>query len=102
MHVCKNDLVAVMAGNEAGKTGKIMKVLRDKKRVIIKGLNLMMKPEINVGIAANIRISGATDSILSQTIINNTIAAKRNAIHVHTYNLVAYVNTLSFRPFVKP
>lgn len=41
MHVCKNDLVAVMAGNEAGKTGKIMKVLRDKKRVIIKGLNLV-------------------------------------------------------------
>ena len=43
MHVCKNDLVAVMAGNEAGKTGKIMKVLRDKKRVIIKGINLVYK-----------------------------------------------------------
>ena len=43
MHVCKSDLVAVMAGNEAGKTGKIIKVLRDKQRVVIKGVNLVYK-----------------------------------------------------------
>ena len=43
MHVCKNDLVAVMAGNEAGKTGRIIQVLRDKKRVIIKGLKLVYR-----------------------------------------------------------
>lgn len=43
MHVCKNDLVAVMSGNEAGKTGRIMKVLREKDRVIIKGINLVYK-----------------------------------------------------------
>ena len=43
MHVCKNDLVAVMAGNEAGKTGKIIKVLRDKKRVVIKGIKLVYR-----------------------------------------------------------
>lgn len=43
MRVCKNDLVAVMAGNEAGKTGKIMKILPDKKRVLIKGVNLVYK-----------------------------------------------------------
>lgn len=43
MHVRMNDLVAVMAGNESGKTGKIIKVLRDKKRVIIKGVNLVYK-----------------------------------------------------------
>lgn len=43
MHVRTNDLVAVMAGNEKGKTGKIIKVLRDKKRVIIKGVNLVYK-----------------------------------------------------------
>ncbi len=43
MHVRTNDLVAVMAGNETGKTGKIIKVLRDKERVIIKGVNLVYK-----------------------------------------------------------
>lgn len=43
MHVRVNDLVAVMAGNEAGKTGKIIKVLRDKERVVIKGVNLVYK-----------------------------------------------------------
>ena len=43
MHVCKNDMVVVMAGNEVGKTGKIIKVLREKKRVVIKGINLVYK-----------------------------------------------------------
>lgn len=43
MHVCKNDLVAVMAGNEAGKTGKIIEVLREKNRVIVKGIKLVYK-----------------------------------------------------------
>ncbi|KXK26353.1 MAG: 50S ribosomal protein L24 [Candidatus Brocadia sinica] len=43
MHVRLNDLVAVMAGNEAGKTGKIIKVLRDKERVVIKGVNLVYR-----------------------------------------------------------
>ncbi len=43
MHVRVNDFVAVMAGNEVGKTGKIIKVLRDKQRVVIKGINLVYK-----------------------------------------------------------
>ncbi|HHT9158520.1 MAG TPA: 50S ribosomal protein L24 [Candidatus Brocadiaceae bacterium] len=43
MHVCKNDLVAVMSGNEAGKTGKVIKVLREKNRVILKGIKLVYK-----------------------------------------------------------
>ncbi|OOP55402.1 MAG: 50S ribosomal protein L24 [Candidatus Brocadia carolinensis] len=43
MHVRVNDLVAVMSGNEAGKTGKIIKVLTEKKRVIIKGVNIIYK-----------------------------------------------------------
>lgn len=43
MHVRTNDLVAVMAGNSAGKTGKIIKILTDTKRVVIKGVNLVYK-----------------------------------------------------------
>ncbi|MDN3515059.1 MAG: 50S ribosomal protein L24 [Candidatus Brocadia sp.] len=43
MHVRMNDLVAVMAGNETGKTGKIIKVLREKNRIIVKGVNLVYK-----------------------------------------------------------
>ena len=43
MHVRTNDLVIVKAGNEAGKTGKIIKILTDKKRVVIKGVNLVYK-----------------------------------------------------------
>lgn len=43
MHICKNDLVAVMAGNEAGKTGKVIKVLRENGRVVIKGVKIIHK-----------------------------------------------------------
>ncbi|MDR4508853.1 MAG: 50S ribosomal protein L24 [Candidatus Brocadiaceae bacterium] len=43
MHVRTNDLVIVTSGNEAGKTGKIIKILREKERVIIKGVKLVYK-----------------------------------------------------------
>ena len=43
MHIRKNDIVAVVAGNEAGKTGKIMKVLPEKNRVVIKGVKVIYK-----------------------------------------------------------
>ncbi len=43
MHVCKNDMVAVMSGNNVGKTGKIVKVITEKNRVLIKGVNLIYK-----------------------------------------------------------
>ncbi|MCF6147219.1 MAG: 50S ribosomal protein L24 [Candidatus Kuenenia sp.] len=43
MHIRKNDLVLVIAGNEAGKTGKVMKVLPDKNRVVVKGVKVIYK-----------------------------------------------------------
>ena len=33
------DLVAVVSGNDKGKRGKVMRVIRDKNRVIIEGVN---------------------------------------------------------------
>jgi len=43
MHIRKNDLVAVNAGNEIGKTGKVLKVLKDEGRVVIKGVKVVYK-----------------------------------------------------------
>lgn len=40
MKIRKNDTVIVIAGNDKGKTGKILKVFTKTSRVIIEGINL--------------------------------------------------------------
>jgi large subunit ribosomal protein L24 len=40
MKIRKNDNVMVIAGNDKGKTGKVLKVFRKDSRVIIEGINL--------------------------------------------------------------
>jgi large subunit ribosomal protein L24 len=39
----KGDTVEVIAGKEKGRTGKILKVLREKDRVVVEKLNLVKK-----------------------------------------------------------
>lgn len=39
----KNDKVQVIAGKEKGKTGKVLKVLRDKNRVLIEKVNMIKR-----------------------------------------------------------
>jgi large subunit ribosomal protein L24 len=39
----KNDTVKVISGKARGKSGKILSVLADKKRVLVEGLNLNKK-----------------------------------------------------------
>jgi len=39
----KNDLVQVIAGKDAGKRGRILKVLRDKGRVIVQGVGFITR-----------------------------------------------------------
>ena len=40
MKIRKNDTVMVIAGNDKGKTGKILKVFPKTSRIIIEGINL--------------------------------------------------------------
>jgi large subunit ribosomal protein L24 len=42
-HIKKGDMVEVIAGDNKGSTGKVMKVIPSKKRVIVEGLNLAHK-----------------------------------------------------------
>jgi large subunit ribosomal protein L24 len=42
-HVKRGDTVIVIAGNDKGKTGEVKRVLADKKRVIVDGVNLRWK-----------------------------------------------------------
>jgi large subunit ribosomal protein L24 len=42
-HVKKGDTVEIIAGDSKGKTGKVMRVIKDKDRVVVEGLNLVFK-----------------------------------------------------------
>ena len=43
MHVVKNDVVKILTGKYRGKTGKVLKVFRDKNRVIVEGVNIIKR-----------------------------------------------------------
>ena len=43
LHIKKGDTVYVNAGNDKGKTGKVLSVLTEKDRVIVEGVNLVSK-----------------------------------------------------------
>jgi len=40
MKIRKNDMIMVIAGNDRGKTGKVLKVFPATERIIIEGINL--------------------------------------------------------------
>ena len=43
LHIKKNDTVVVLAGEDKGKTGKVLKVLVEKQRAIVEGVNIVSK-----------------------------------------------------------
>jgi large subunit ribosomal protein L24 len=43
IRIRKNDTVQVLSGKDAGKRGKVLKVLRDKGRVIVQGVNFIKR-----------------------------------------------------------
>lgn len=43
MHVRRGDLVAVIAGKERGKRGKVLRVLADSGRVLVEKVNMIKK-----------------------------------------------------------
>ena len=43
MHIRKNDTVVVLAGEDKGKTGKVLKVLVAEQKAIVEGVNLVNK-----------------------------------------------------------
>ena len=42
-HITKGDTVEIIAGDNKGKTGKVIKVIPEKNRVIVEGLNMAYK-----------------------------------------------------------
>ncbi len=43
LHIKKGDTVYVNAGNDKGKTGKVLEVRPDKDRAIVEGINMVSK-----------------------------------------------------------
>lgn len=41
MHIAKNDTVEIIAGNDKGKRGKVLKVQPKSKRVVVEGVNFI-------------------------------------------------------------
>ena len=45
LHIKKGDTVYVNAGEDKGRTGKVLKVCVDKRRAIVEGLNMVSKSQ---------------------------------------------------------
>lgn len=43
LHIKKGDLVFVNAGEDKGKTGRVLRVLVEKQRAIVEGINMVSK-----------------------------------------------------------
>ena len=43
MHVKENDQVMVISGANKGKTGRVLRVMLDKNRVVVEGVNLVKR-----------------------------------------------------------
>ncbi len=43
LHIKKGDTVKVIAGDDKGKTGKVLEILTAKSRVIVEGINIVTK-----------------------------------------------------------
>ena len=43
LHIRKGDQVRVIAGDDKGKTGKVMEVIHEKNRAVIEGINMVTK-----------------------------------------------------------
>lgn len=43
LKIKRNDTVVVLAGDDKGKTGKVLKVLVEKQRAIVEGVNMVTK-----------------------------------------------------------
>lgn len=43
IQIKKNDQVKVVAGKDLGRSGRVLKVLRDKNRVVVEGVSMLKK-----------------------------------------------------------
>jgi large subunit ribosomal protein L24 len=45
LHIRKGDMVKVIAGDDKGKTGRVLEIVTSKNRAIVEGINIITKHE---------------------------------------------------------
>jgi len=43
MHIKKDDIVAIISGNDRGKQGRVLKVYPDRNKIIVEGINFIKR-----------------------------------------------------------
>ena len=43
MHIRKGDIVQIISGNDKGKRGRVLRVIRDSNRLIVEGVRMMKR-----------------------------------------------------------
>lgn len=43
MHIKKNDMVRIIAGNDRGKQGRVLKVFPEENKIIVEGINFIKR-----------------------------------------------------------
>jgi large subunit ribosomal protein L24 len=71
----RDDEIVVLAGKDKGKTGKVLKVLAEKDRVIVEGVNLVkkhQKPNPHAQVPGGIIEKEASIHVSNVAIVNPT------------------------------
>lgn len=90
----RDDEIVVLAGKDKGKTGKVLKVLTEKDRLIVEGVNLVkkhQKPNPQLGVAGGIIEKEASIHVSNVAIYNSaTGKADRVGFRVEDEKKVRY------------
>ena len=90
LHIKKNDTVVVLAGQDKGKTGKVLKVLVDENRALVEGVNMVSKstkPSAKNPQGGIVKQEAPRSFLLYDAtlrVLSRRLGALRN--HVHTFN----------------
>lgn len=61
MKIKKGDNVTIITGKDRGKSGKVLRVIPDKNRVFVEGINLVKRHKKEQGIIEEIRSIDASN-----------------------------------------
>lgn len=84
-HILRNDQVIVIAGKNKGKTGRVLRVIADKERVLIEGVAMVkkhVKPNPQANIKGGIAEQEAPIHISNVALMDSNGKATRAGIRV--------------------
>ena len=95
-HILRNDQVVVIAGKNKGQTGRVLRVIADKERVLIEGVGLVkkhVKPNPQANIKGGIAEQEAPIHISNVALIDSNGKATRAGIRIADGKRERYAKT---------